>query len=58
MTCKDEWRNLAESSRGRLTAALGGAVGNDRLAAKGRRDRRVANMKQAGEKVKDALRRR
>jgi uncharacterized protein YjbJ (UPF0337 family) len=35
---------------------VGEATGNDRLRAKGKTDQAKGNLKQAGEKVKDALR--
>jgi uncharacterized protein YjbJ (UPF0337 family) len=42
----------------KLTAATGNAVGNKDLEADGRHDQKVGDLKQAGEKVKDAFRKR
>ena len=46
----------AKSAKGKLKKTAGKAVGNPRLEAEGRADQTEGNLKQAGEKVKDAFR--
>jgi uncharacterized protein YjbJ (UPF0337 family) len=45
----------AKQVKGKFKKAAGRAVGNPRLEAKGRVDQTEGNLKQAGEKVKDAF---
>jgi uncharacterized protein YjbJ (UPF0337 family) len=46
----------AKAMKGKIKKAAGRAVGNPRLEAEGRADQTSGNLKQAGEKVKDAFR--
>ncbi|HEY8700624.1 MAG TPA: CsbD family protein [Arthrobacter sp.] len=52
----DKIHNAAEKLHGKGKAAAGDATGNDRLRAEGKRLQVKADLKQAGEKVKDAFR--
>jgi uncharacterized protein YjbJ (UPF0337 family) len=52
---KDKARNLAQVAKGKIEEKAGTATGDDQLAAEGRVDQASGNLKQAGEKVKDAL---
>ena len=45
----------AEAAKGSLKRTTGRRTGSHRLRAEGRRDRFKGNMKQAGAKVKDAV---
>jgi uncharacterized protein YjbJ (UPF0337 family) len=45
----------AKATKGKIKKATGKAVGNPRLEAEGRADQTEGNLKQAGEKVKDAF---
>lgn len=48
-------KNAAEETVGKMKEGVGEATGNESLANKGRMDQAKANVKQAGEKVKDAV---
>lgn len=48
-------KNAAEETVGKVKEGVGEATGNESLANKGRMDQAKANVKQAGEKVKDAV---
>ena len=48
-------KNAAEETVGKMKDGIGEATGNESLANKGRMDQAKANVKQAGEKVKDAV---
>jgi uncharacterized protein YjbJ (UPF0337 family) len=52
---KDKARNLAQVAKGKVKESTGKSVGNERLEAEGSIDQMKGNLKQAGEKVKDAL---
>jgi uncharacterized protein YjbJ (UPF0337 family) len=52
----DKVKNTADLARGKLKEAAGAMTGNDKLQAEGKADQKKANLKQAGEKVKDAFR--
>jgi uncharacterized protein YjbJ (UPF0337 family) len=56
MATTDKAKNTAEEARGKLKEAAGAITGNDKLRAEGKAEQTKANLKQAGEKVKDALR--
>jgi uncharacterized protein YjbJ (UPF0337 family) len=43
--------------KGRIKQSFGRATGNTRLKAEGRTDRVAGNLKQSGEKTKDAFKR-
>ena len=48
--------NKTQELKGKVKEATGRAVGNERLEAEGKKDQTVGNLKNAGEKVKDAFR--
>jgi uncharacterized protein YjbJ (UPF0337 family) len=56
MGLDDKVRNEAEEMRGKVKEGVGDATDNERLEAEGKGDQVKANLKQAGEKVKDAFR--
>ena len=58
MAMKDKARNIFQVNKGKIKEATGNAVGNKDLEADGRNDQKVGDLKQAGEKVKDAFRKR
>ena len=51
----DKIQHKAEELGGKAKEALGDATDNERLEAEGKADQAEANLKQAGEKVKDAF---
>jgi uncharacterized protein YjbJ (UPF0337 family) len=53
---RNKTRNTAQKVKGELKEAAGAVTGNERLEAEGRADKTKSNLKQAGEKVKDAFR--
>ncbi len=55
MSTADKANNKAEEVKGKAKETTGKAVGNERLEAEGTADQTSANVKQAGEKVKDAV---
>ena len=55
MSEKDKIENAGEEAMGKGKEALGHVTGNEKLEAEGKGDQVKANLKQAGEKVKDAL---
>ena len=55
MTNKDKAKNLNQISRGKVKETVGKSTGDDNLEADGKADQMKGNMKQAGEKVKDAF---
>lgn len=52
----DKIKNAAEKITGQAKEAYGDATDNDRLRAEGRADQSKADIKDAGENVKDAFR--
>jgi uncharacterized protein YjbJ (UPF0337 family) len=50
----DKAKDKAQEAKGKVKEATGRAVGNERLEAEGKADQVTADVKQAGEKVKDA----
>lgn len=56
MSFGDKFRDKAQVLRGRLKRNTGEVTGDWRLQAEGRTDEVMGNLKQAGEKVKDAFR--
>jgi uncharacterized protein YjbJ (UPF0337 family) len=56
MGMDDKVRNEAEEMKGRAKEGVGHATDNEQLEAEGKGDQVKANLKQAGEKVKDAYR--
>jgi uncharacterized protein YjbJ (UPF0337 family) len=55
MGTDDKIGNAAEDAKGKVKEGVGDATGNDRLKAEGKGDQVKADLKQAGEKVKDAF---
>jgi uncharacterized protein YjbJ (UPF0337 family) len=51
----DKFRDKAQVLRGRIKRNTGDVTGNRRLQAEGSADKMMGNLKQAGEKVKDAV---
>jgi uncharacterized protein YjbJ (UPF0337 family) len=51
----DKVENKAQEVAGRAKSAVGGATDNRDLQAEGEKDKMAGNLKQAGEKVKDAF---
>ena len=51
----DKINNKAEELKGKAKESAGDATGNEKLQAEGMLDQAKANLKQAGEKAKDAL---
>ena len=56
MSGEDKMRNKVEEVAGKGKEALGDATDDRDLQAEGQRDQTKSNLKQAGEKVKDAFR--
>lgn len=55
MGLDDKIRNAAENLTGKAKEAAGKTTDNERLEAEGHADQSKANVKQAGENVKDAF---
>jgi uncharacterized protein YjbJ (UPF0337 family) len=55
MGLDDKANNKGEELKGSAKEALGKATGNEELEAEGKTDKVAGNLKQAGEKVKDAF---
>jgi uncharacterized protein YjbJ (UPF0337 family) len=55
MSGVDKLKNKAEELSGKGKESLGDATGDRDLQAEGERDQAKGNLKQAGEKVKDAF---
>jgi uncharacterized protein YjbJ (UPF0337 family) len=55
MATEDKAANKAKEVKGRVKEIAGDATDDDRLKAKGRAERAKGNLRQAGEKVKDAV---
>jgi uncharacterized protein YjbJ (UPF0337 family) len=53
----DKLQNKAEELRGKAKEGVGEATDDPALAEQGRRDQSTSDIKQAGEKVKDAFKR-
>ena len=51
----DKMKNAAESAKGKVKEKTGDATDNEDLQAEGQADKSVADLKQAGEKAKDAF---
>lgn len=56
MGMTDKAKNEAEIAKGKVKEGVGDATDNERMQAEGEADQASGNMKQAGEKVKDAFR--
>ncbi len=57
MSFANKFRDKAQVLRGRIKRNTGDVTGHRRLQAEGKADQVMGNLKQAGEKVKDAFRR-
>ncbi|OZD53415.1 CsbD family protein [Rhodococcus sp. 06-1477-1B] len=55
MGLDDKIKNAAEDISGKAKEAFGKATNNERLEAEGQADQSKANVKKAGENVKDAF---
>jgi uncharacterized protein YjbJ (UPF0337 family) len=55
MATTDKAKNTTQQAKGKVKELAGGATGNNTLQAKGKADQTKGNLKQAGEKVKDAF---
>lgn len=55
MSAIDKIKNATEDLTGHAKEAAGRATGNDELKAEGRADQAKADLKKAGENVKDAV---
>jgi len=55
MGTDDKIDNAAEKAAGKVKEGVGGATDNRDLEAEGKADQSKANLKQAGEKIKDAF---
>jgi len=55
MTKTDKVKNAKQKAKGTLKEVAGKASGDDKLKLEGKSDQRKASLKQAGKKVKDAL---
>ena len=57
MSSNDKADNKLEELGGKAKEAVGSATGDEALERQGENDQSKANLKQAGEKVKDAFKR-
>lgn len=57
MSTEDKARNTAESIKGKAKEATGKVTGDSELKDEGRAEQAHSDVKQAGEKVKDAVKR-
>ena len=55
MSAEDKVKNTAETAKGKVKEALGKATDDESLEAEGRGDQAKGDLKNAGEKVKDAF---
>ena len=51
----DKAKNDAQRAKGKVKETVGKVTGNDDLESKGKADQMKGNVKQAGEKIKDAF---
>jgi uncharacterized protein YjbJ (UPF0337 family) len=56
MSFDDKVDNKAEEVGGKVKEGIGHATDDERLEAEGKTDQSSANLKQAGEKIKDVFR--
>jgi len=56
MSTVDKAKNKVQEAKGKVKEAAGKATDDRSLQAKGQKDKTTGNLKQAGEKVKDAFR--
>ena len=55
MTNKDKAKNLAQITKGNAKETFGKTTGDNKLEVNGKADQTQGNIKQAGERVKDAF---
>jgi uncharacterized protein YjbJ (UPF0337 family) len=55
-SARNKTRSATQKVKGQVKEAAGRVTGDRRLEAEGRSDKTRANLKQAGEKLKDAFR--
>ena len=55
MGAMDKVENKTEELKGQVKEHVGGATGDESMQAEGKKDQFTGNIKQAGEKVKDAF---
>jgi uncharacterized protein YjbJ (UPF0337 family) len=55
MAWKDKLKNKKDETKGAAKENLGKATGDERMEREGQGDQTASNLKQAGEKVKDAF---
>jgi uncharacterized protein YjbJ (UPF0337 family) len=55
MSAIDKAKDKAQTAKGQVKEAAGKAAGDRSMEAEGKADRVSGNLKQAGEKVKDAV---
>ena len=55
MATDDKLRNQGQELKGKTKETIGRATDDEELEAQGRTDQAKANLKDAGEKVKDAI---
>jgi uncharacterized protein YjbJ (UPF0337 family) len=55
MTTTDKAKNTAQQAKGKLKETVGKVSGNNKLRTEGKADQVKGNVKQAGEKLKDAF---
>ena len=55
MSTEDKIGNKAEELRGKVKEGIGDATDDEALERQGKKDQATGNLKQAGEKVKDAF---
>ncbi len=56
MGLMDKAKNEAEMAKGKVKEGVGDATDNERMEAEGQADQASGDLKQSGEKVKDAFR--
>jgi uncharacterized protein YjbJ (UPF0337 family) len=56
MATEDKLNNKADELEGRAKRTVGEATGDEELRTEGQTEKVKANLKQAGEKIKDAFR--
>jgi uncharacterized protein YjbJ (UPF0337 family) len=57
MSLAKKIKDKKQALKGRIKQGAGRATGNERLKTEGRTDRVAGNLKQSGEKAKDAFKR-
>jgi uncharacterized protein YjbJ (UPF0337 family) len=55
MSDSDKVENKSQELKGKGKEQVGKAIGNEQMQAEGKADQTKGNLKQAGEKVKDAF---